>query len=293
MPSRTRSATRDARPDGFSPRGTLPATHARSFNDRHDRSVNPTVDLNADVGEGFGRWELGDDDAVLATVTSANVACGFHAGDPLTMTRTVRLAAERGVSVGAHVSYRDLAGFGRRYVDASEDELTGDVVYQIAALQGIARTVGTRVGYVKPHGALYNTIAHDERHADAVITAILRLDPTLPLVGLAGSPLLDRARDAGLTVVAEVFADRAYTPSGTLVPRRERGAVLHDPTAVAERMVRWVQDGTVAALDGSPVRVDAQSICVHGDSPGAVEMARAVRSGLEAAGLELRPFVAA
>lgn len=251
------------------------------------------LDLNADVGEGFGRWELGDDDAVLATVTSANVACGFHAGDPATMTRTVRTAHERGVGIGAHVSYRDLAGFGRRYVDATEDELTGDVVYQIGALQAIARSVGARVDYVKPHGALYNTIASDERHARAVITALRLVDPALPLVGLAGSPLLETARAAGLTVVAEVFADRAYTREGTLLPRREPGAVLHDPQEVAERVVRWARTGTITAVDGSEVRVQGESVCVHGDSPGAVEMARAVRSGLEGAGIALRPFRAA
>ncbi|GAA0309359.1 5-oxoprolinase subunit PxpA [Kineococcus aurantiacus] len=249
-----------------------------------------TLDLNADVGEGFGRWELGDDDAVLATVTSANVACGFHAGDPATMTRTVRTAHARGVGIGAHVSYRDLAGFGRRYVDATEAELTGDVVYQIGALQAIARSVGAHVGYVKPHGALYNTIASDERHARAVITAVQLVDPALPLVGLAGSPLLETARAAGLTVVAEVFADRAYTPAGTLVPRREPGAVLHDPQEVAERVVRWARTGAMTAVDGSQVRVRGESVCVHGDSPGAVEMARAVRSGLEDAGITLRPF---
>lgn len=249
-----------------------------------------TVDLNADVGEGFGRWELGDDDAVLSTVTSANVACGFHAGDPATMTRTVRTALDRGVRIGAHVSYRDLAGFGRRYVDASEEELTGDVVYQIGALQGIARSVGARVAYVKPHGALYNTIARDERHARAVITAIVRVDPSLPLVGLAGSPLLETARDAGLTVVAEAFADRAYAPDGTLLPRREPGAVLTGPQEVADRVVRWARTGTFTAVDGSEVRVDAASVCVHGDSPGAVAMARAVRRGLEDAGTTLAPF---
>jgi 5-oxoprolinase (ATP-hydrolysing) subunit A len=259
------------------------------LNDRQDRRV-ASIDLNADVGEGFGRWELGDDDAVLATVTSANVACGFHAGDPATMTRTVRTALAHGVSVGAHVAYRDLAGFGRRYVDASEEELTGDVVYQIGALQGIARSLGAEVSYVKPHGALYNTIAHDERHARAVITALQRVDPALPLVGLAGSPLLETARAAGLTVVAEVFADRAYTPRGTLVSRREPGAVLHDPRAVADRVVRWARGGTMTAVDGSEVAVEADSVCVHGDSPGAVEMARAVRAGLEGAGIDLRPF---
>ncbi len=269
--------------------------------DRQDQTPEPTtdpgrvtVDLNADVGEGFGRWTLGDDAAVLATVTSANIACGFHAGDPATMASTVRTALEHGVAIGAHVSYRDLAGFGRRYVDADAAELTGDVLYQIGALAGIARSLGARIAYVKPHGALYNTIAVDDdrgrRHAGAVITAISRYDPTLPVVGLAGSRYLDLVRGAGLAVVAEAFADRAYTPGGALVSRREPGAVLHDAEQVAERMVRLVRTGTVEAVDGSTVAVAAQSICVHGDSPGAVDMARAVRTALEGAGVTLRAF---
>jgi UPF0271 protein len=254
------------------------------------------VDLNADVGEGFGRWELGDDDAVIATVTSANVACGFHAGDPSTMARTVRSALQHGVAVGAHVSYRDLAGFGRRYVDADEAELTGDVLYQIGALSGICRALGARIGYVKPHGALYNTIAADDArgrtHARAVLAAIGQYDPTLPVVGLAGSVFLDAAREAGQPVVAEAFADRAYTPAGALVSRREPGAVLHDADEVAERMVTLVRTGTVQAVDGSTVAVEAQSICVHGDSPGAVAMAQAVRGALAGAGVSVRPFAA-
>ncbi|MCW2809905.1 MAG: hypothetical protein JWP61_363 [Friedmanniella sp.] len=252
------------------------------------------VDLNADVGEGFGRWSLGDDAAILATVTSANVACGFHAGDPATMATTVQTARERGVAIGAHVSYRDLAGFGRRYLDADEEELTGDVLYQLGALAGIARSLGAEIAYVKPHGALYNTIAVDDergqRHARAVLTAIARYDPALPVVGLAGTRYLDRIREAGLTPVAEAFADRAYTPSGALVSRREPGAVLHDPDLVAERMVTMVRTGTVPAVDGSLVEVQAQSICVHGDSPGAVTMAQAVRTALEGAGVTVRAF---
>ena len=254
------------------------------------------VDLNADVGEGFGRWELGDDAAVIATVTSANVACGFHAGDPATMTRTVRTALQHGVTIGAHVAYRDLAGFGRRYVDADEAELTGDVLYQLGALAGICRALGARIGYVKPHGALYNTIAADDprgrTHARAVLAALGQYDPTLPVVGLAGSVFLDAARDAGQPVVAEAFADRAYTPEGALVSRREPGAVLHDAEEVAERMVTLVRTGTVPAIDGSPVTVAAESICVHGDSPGAVAMARAVRRALTDAGVRLRSFAA-
>ncbi len=265
--------------------------------DRSTAAAQPrTVDLNADVGEGYGRWTLGNDAAVLATVTSANVACGFHAGDPATMAATVQCALEHGVAIGAHVSYRDLVGFGRRYVDASEVELTGDVLYQIGALAGIARSLGARISYVKPHGALYNTIAEDDdrgrRHARAVITAVTRYDASLPLVGLAGSALLDVARAAGLSAVAEAFADRAYTATGTLVPRRAPGAVLHDPKTVAERMVTLVRDGTLQAVDGSVIAVEARSLCVHGDSEGAVAMAQAVRTALEQAGVELRPFAA-
>lgn len=254
------------------------------------------VDLNADVGEGFGRWELGDDAAVIATVTSANVACGFHAGDPLTMTRAVRTALQHGVAIGAHVAYRDLAGFGRRYVDADEAELTGDVLYQLGALAGICRAQGARIGYVKPHGALYNTVAADDArgrtHARAVLAALGQFDPDLPVVGLAGSVFLDAARDAGQPVVAEAFADRAYTPEGALVSRREAGAVLQDAEEVAERMVTLVRTGSVPAVDGSPVPVAAESICVHGDSPGAVAMAQAVRRALSDAGIGLRSFAA-
>jgi len=264
--------------------------------DRITGATRGTVDLNCDVGEGFGRWELGDDAAVLATATSANIACGFHAGDPATMTTTVQSALENGVAIGAHVSYRDLAGFGRRYLDAAEAELIGDVIYQIGALAGIARSLGAQISYVKPHGALYNTMAgHDDRgirHARAVLTAVTRYDPSLPIVGLAGSPFLDSVRQAGLPVVAEAFADRAYTPAGTLVSRRDPGAVLHDVAAVAQRMVELVRTGTVEAVDGSTVKVEAQSICVHGDTPGAVAMARAVRTALEEAGMVVQAFAA-
>lgn len=255
---------------------------------------DPTViDLNADLGESFGSWSMGDDAALLAVVTSANIACGFHAGDPTTLLRTCRAAAERGVAIGAHVSYHDLAGFGRRFVDVHPDDLAADVLYQIGALDGIARACGTRVSYVKPHGALYNTIAHDRAQAHAVIEALQALGGELPLVVLAGSPLAGWARQAGLTVIEEAFADRGYTPQGTLVSRREPGAVLHDAQAVADRMLQLVTQGTVPAVDDSTVRVRADSICVHGDSPGAVAMARAVRQRLQAAGVAIRPFIAA
>jgi len=248
------------------------------------------IDLNSDLGESLGAWRMGDDAALLAIVSSANLACGFHAGDPAGILQTLREAGARGVVVGAHVSYPDLAGFGRRNMDVASADLRADVIYQVGALQGLAAAAGTTVRYVKPHGALYNTIAHDERQAHDVIAALLALDPRLVLVGLAGSPLLGWARAAGLRVVAEAFADRAYTPQGTLVSRREPGAVLHDPQEIAARMLRLATGGVVTAIDGSTVRIEADSICVHGDSPGAVETARQVRAVLEAAGVAIRPF---
>lgn len=252
----------------------------------------PTIDLNSDLGESFGQWKMGDDAAMLDIVTSANVACGFHAGDPAGILRTLKAARERDVAIGAHVSYPDLAGFGRRNMDVASSDLIADVIYQIGALQGLASAAGTRVRYVKPHGALYNTIAHDRRQALDVIQAILEVDASLVLVGLAGSPLLELARDRGLATVAEAFADRAYTPQGALVSRREPGAVLHDPERVAQRMLRLVEDGVVEAIDGSQAQLRPDSICVHGDSPGALEMARQVRRTLERAGVALRPFSA-
>jgi UPF0271 protein len=248
------------------------------------------IDLNSDLGESFGPWKMGDDAAILEIVTSANVACGFHAGDPAGILRTLRGAAKRGVAVGAHVGYRDLAGFGRRNMDPASDELIGDVIYQIGALKGLAAAAGVAVTYVKPHGALYNTIAADARQAGDVIAAIRAVDPGLALVALAGSPLIEWARAAGLTVISEAFADRAYTPEGALVSRRKPGAVLHDPELVARRMVQLVKEGTLEAVDGREIRIEAQSICVHGDSPDAVTMARDIRKALEAGGVTLRPF---
>ena len=250
-----------------------------------------TLDLNSDLGESYGAWRMGDDAAMLEVVSSANVACGFHAGDPAGILRTVKAAAERGVAIGAHVSYPDLAGFGRRDMDIAPADLTADVVYQIGALSGLAAAAGSKVRYVKPHGALYNRIAVDAVQGAAVIAALKSVDPTLVLMGLAGAPILDQARAAGLAVVAEAYADRAYTPAGHLVPRREVGAVLHDASLIAARMVRLATEGVVEAIDGSVIRIDAQSICVHGDSPGAVAIAREVRGRLEAAGIAVAPFL--
>ncbi|HEY3437001.1 MAG TPA: 5-oxoprolinase subunit PxpA [Actinotalea sp.] len=249
------------------------------------------VDLNSDVGESFGSWQLGDDAAMMQVVSSANIACGFHAGDALTARRTCDLAAANGVRVGAHVGYRDLAGFGRRFVDVAPDELTAEVVYQIGALRAVATTSGTSVSYVKPHGALYNTIAHDAVQAAAVVRALVELDAGLPILVPPGSVVERLASQAGLRAVREAFADRAYAADGSLVDRVVVGAVLHDPGAVAERAVRMVTEGVVAAADGSLVRLDALSICVHGDTPGAFGIARAVRSALDAAGVEVASFV--
>jgi len=249
------------------------------------------MDINSDLGESLGAWRMGDDDAMLGIVSSANVACGFHAGDPAGILQTLRSAREHGVVVGAHVGYRDLHGFGRRNLDIASADLTADVIYQIGALQGLARAAGTVVRYVKPHGALYNTIAHDRRQAEAVIAAIAAIDADLTLMALAGSDLVDWARAAGLRVVSEAFADRAYTPQGTLVSRREPGAVLHDADEIAARMLRLVQDGRLPATDGSLVAIAADSICVHGDSPDAVRIAQRLRQHLLQAGVVLRAFV--
>jgi 5-oxoprolinase (ATP-hydrolysing) subunit A len=253
--------------------------------------MTPTVDLNSDLGEGFGVWSLGDDKALLGIVTSANVACGFHAGDPDILRRVTAQAAERGVVIGAQVSYRDLAGFGRRAIQIEPEALTNEIIYQIAALDGFARVAGSHVRYVKPHGALYNTVVHDAVQAAAVVEAIVLYDASLPVMGLPGSVLLERARELGLRTVTEAFADRGYTPNGTLIPRSQPGALLSDRQQVAERMVEMVTTGRLRLADGSRISIQADSICVHGDSPGAVEMALAVRNALTAAGADIRPFL--
>ncbi|MEX0836296.1 MAG: 5-oxoprolinase subunit PxpA [Nitriliruptor sp.] len=251
----------------------------------------PTVDLNSDLGESFGRWTLGDDAAMLDHITSANVACGFHAGDPSTIRRCCEDAAARGVTIGAQVGYPDLVGFGRRFLDMASGELGDAMTYQLGALEALARVSGSRVAYVKPHGALYNATVHHSAQAAAVVAAVLAYDPTLPIVGLPGSQLLERAAEAGLRCVPEAFADRAYTPEATLVPRDQAGAVLHDPDEVAVRAVRMVTEGRVTAIDGSTVEVAAETICLHGDTPGAVAMAVATRRALEAADVQVRSFV--
>jgi UPF0271 protein len=260
-----------------------------------------SIDLNADLGEGFGRWQLGDDEALLDIVTSANVACGFHAGDPATMHRICRAAVAKGVAIGAQVGYRDLAGFGRRRIDYDLDELRDDVLYQIGALAGFCRVAGGRVAYVKPHGALYNTAAVDEGQASAVVAAVRAYHPEMPVLCQPGSVLAQLAAaagvaaadSAGLVVVGEGFADRGYLPDGTLTPRSMAGAVIHDADAVVARAVRMAVEGVVEAADGSVIPCRVASICVHGDTPGAVSLAARVRSGLTAAGLQVSAFASA
>ncbi|WP_327638308.1 LamB/YcsF family protein [Kribbella sp. NBC_00482] len=248
------------------------------------------MDLNADMGEGFGSWSMGDDSALLDVVTSANVACGFHAGDPSIMRRVTAEAVERGVAIGAHVGYADKAGFGRRFVDIEPAALRDEVVYQIGALDAFARIAGDRVRYVKPHGALYNTIGHHTEQAAAVVAAVAEYDKTLPVLGLPGSEWLRLAAEAGLTAVHEAFADRAYTSAGTLVSRRSAGAVLHDADEIALRCTAMATGQPIRDIEGGSLVVDAASICVHGDTPGAVEIARRVRGAVEGAGVTLRPF---
>lgn len=253
-----------------------------------------TVDLNADLGESFGAWSMGDDAALLDVVTSANVACGFHAGDPSVLLATCRAASERGVVVGAHVGYRDLANFGRVFIDVDPDRLYADVLYQLGALAGAARVTGARLAYVKPHGALYNAIVHHQAQASAVVRAVADfshgLDAPLAVLGPPGTLSLRLASVAGLHAVGEAFADRAYAPDGTLVPRAAPGAVIHDADAVVARVVQLATTGSVTAVDDSVVPIAAETICVHGDTPGAVAIATAARRALSDAGVAVRSF---
>ncbi|AUG76471.1 hypothetical protein CFP65_1583 [Kitasatospora sp. MMS16-BH015] len=250
----------------------------------------PVLDLNADLGESFGTWRLGDDEALLAVITSANVACGFHAGDPATMRRVCRRAVDAGVSIGAHLGYRDLVGFGRHHLAVDPEDLADESLYQLGALDAFARAAGDRVRHVKPHGALYHAVTTDPGQAAAVVEAVRRFDPALVLVGPAGSELLRCAERAGLATAAEAFADRALEPDGTLRSRRLPDAVLHDPEEVARRCVEFATTGAFTAVDGTPVPVAARTLCLHGDTPGAAALARRVRTALSGAGVALRPL---
>ena len=251
------------------------------------------IDLNADLGESFGAWSLGADEAVLAHVTSANVACGFHAGDPSVMDRTVALAVRERVAIGAHPGYYDLRGFGRREIAADPAEVEADVLYQAGALEAFVRSHGARLRHVKPHGALYNQAARDEALARAVARGVARLGRGLSLVGLAGSAALRASAAAeGLRFAAEAFVDRAYDHQGQLVPRSHPGALVSDPAAAAERAVRLARDGVVVSIEGRALEVAAETLCLHGDGPQALAIARAVREALEAAGVRVEALAA-
>ncbi|MBF7685613.1 LamB/YcsF family protein [Acinetobacter sp. B10A] len=250
------------------------------------------IDLNSDLGESYGSWRMGNDLEILKLVSSANIACGFHAGDPRGILSTVRQAHASGVAIGAHVAYPDLVGFGRRNMDLSYDELYADVLYQLSALDGLARSVGAKVSYVKPHGALYNTIAHNLTQAQAVIDAIKSFNASLTLVALAGSRLVDFAQTHGLHVVAEAFADRAYHEDGSLVSRRLDGAVLHDADQIAERVVSMVKHGGVMSVEGTFTRIQAKSVCVHGDTQGALEITQKIIDALQDHHISITPFCA-
>lgn len=256
------------------------------------------IDLNADVGESFGRWRLGDDEALLETVTSVNVACGFHAGDPVTLRRVCDRAGERGVAIGAQVGYRDLAGFGRRFLDVEPAVLREETLYQLGALEVFARRAGGRVSYLKPHGALYNAVVHHAGQAAAVLDAVEefngRVKPVaeqpLSVLGLPGSELLGQAQRRGIETVHEAFADRGYTAAGTLVPRTSEGALVTDPDQVVERVLRLAIHGELVAVDGTLLTIRPQSICLHGDTPAAAALARSVSTALREAGVTLAPF---
>jgi 5-oxoprolinase (ATP-hydrolysing) subunit A len=248
----------------------------------------PSIDLNCDLGESFGRWTLGDDAALMESISSCNVACGFHAGDPEVMRRTVRLARERGVAVGAHPGLPDLVGFGRRPMSVTPAEVEAFVLYQIGALEAIARAEGVRLQHVKAHGALYNMAIRDRPLADAIARAVAAFDGSLRLFGLPGTELLLAAEAAGLPVAAEGFADRSYEPDGSLTPRSQPGAVIHDASEVVSRAVRMASEGVVVARNGEEIAMRVATICTHGDTPGSHELTRRLRNGLERAGIAVR-----
>ena len=250
------------------------------------------IDLNADLGEGFGPWDMGDDAAMMQIVTSANVACGGHAGDPEVMARTLQIAKENGVTVGAHPGYNDREGFGRRVIPMTPEEIGRMCAAQIGALMGIAAQVGVPVAYVKPHGALANLAARDRSVADAIAHAVKLIDPTMGYLAISGTESEHAARGANLSVYSEIFADRGYLSTGQLVPRGQDGAMIHDAEEAADRLLQFLATGLMPVIDGDPIPLAAQSICVHGDSPGAVAMARHIRDRLTAEGVTVQSFCA-
>ncbi|HOT93160.1 MAG TPA: 5-oxoprolinase subunit PxpA [Anaerolineae bacterium] len=251
------------------------------------------IDLNCDMGESFGRYTLGDDTAMLDVVTSANIACGLHAGDPTVIQATVALAARKGVAIGAHPGYPDLQGFGRRVMALTPAEIEATVLYQIGALAGFTRAAGVPLVHVKPHGALYNVAARDYAVAEAIVRAVTAFDPALIVITLPDSALLHAALAAGLRVACEGFADRAYREDGSLVPRSEPGAVIHDPTLATARAIRMVTRGEVEAITGKVIPLHVDTLCIHGDTPGAVAIAAALRAALEVEGVVVAPLIAA
>jgi UPF0271 protein len=246
------------------------------------------VDLNCDMGESFGVYRLGHDEELLSYVTSANIACGFHAGDPATMRKTVRLALDKGVAIGAHPGLNDLSGFGRREMKLTPQEAYDLVVYQVGALQAFARTEGGELRHVKPHGALYNMAAVNPELARAIAAAVSKVDPKLMLLGLSGSELLRAGQAVDLQTVSEVFADRAYEPDGSLTPRNHPDSLITDPRQAVQRVIRMIREGQVCARDGRDIRLRADTVCIHGDAPYAVESARELRAALEQAGITVR-----
>jgi UPF0271 protein len=251
------------------------------------------IDLNCDMGESFGAYKLGMDEKIIQYITSANIACGWHAGDPMVMDKTVKMAVENGVGVGAHPGYPDLIGFGRRNMDCTPDEIRSYLIYQVGALLGYCKVYGARLSHVKPHGALYLTAVVNEVVARAVAEAIVSIDSDLLYVALAGAKgeMMTRiGNDVGLNVIYEAFPDRAYTPEGNLVSRREPGAVIKEPGEVAERALRMVLEKRVIAVDGTSIPFEVDTLCVHGDTPTAVELTRSIREALESEGVELSPM---
>lgn len=248
-----------------------------------------TIDLNSDLGESFGAYKIGNDEKVMEHITSANIACGFHAGDANVMMETVKKAADHGVAIGAHPGYPDLLGFGRRAMAMSASEIYNMIVYQVGALQGIAKAQSINLHHVKPHGALYNAASTDPAIAKAIANAVYAVDPNLILFGLAGSELVKAGKSAGLYVAQEVFADRTYQPDGTLTPRTEENAMIHDPELAVKRVIRMVTEGKVTAIDGRDISIQADTICVHGDEPEALQFVSQLKKSLNAEGITLQP----
>jgi 5-oxoprolinase (ATP-hydrolysing) subunit A len=246
------------------------------------------VDINSDLGESFGNYKIGNDAEVMKYITSANIACGFHAGDPLVIERTIKLALENNVAIGAHPGYPDLQGFGRRSMKLSTDEIRANVFYQVAALKAMTEALGGKLQHVKAHGALYNDASVNEEIAKAIAEAVLMIDPSLIFMGLANSKMIELAKKLGLKTASEVFADRAYTKAGTLVSRTLAGSVIHDADVCNKRVLKMIKEKKVTEIEGSEIGINAESICIHGDNPSAIEMAKQLKQHLEINGIKIQ-----